>query len=259
MMARNLDEVRAWLTPELTRGKIEVSLVGDLDVEATISAVAQTLGALPPRASEPLPDALKKVSFPAQPFAKEYRVDTEIPRGLVRTYWPTTDGIDIKRTRRLNLLGSVVNDRLRLKIREEFGAAYSPEAGSISSDIFPGYGYVLSHVEIDPATAAKVTELLLTIGDELVRGGVSEDELQRAREPLVKTMEQSLRDNGYWLTAVLARAQEKPEVLDWSRTRMADVQSITATELSALAKKYLGRGRASHVVILPAAKAAPKP
>jgi zinc protease len=92
-----------------------------------------------------------------------------------------------------------------------------------------------------------------------VRGGVSEDELQRAREPLVKTMEQSLRDNGYWLTAVLARAQEKPEVLDWSRTRMADVQSITAAELSALAKKYLGRDRASHVVILPAAKAAPKP
>lgn len=254
MLARTLDEVRAWLTPELSRGRIEVSLVGDLDLDATIAAVAQTLGALPPRDSAPLPESLKKVTFPAAPFAKEYRVDTEIPRGLVRTYWPTTDGIDIKRTRRLNLLGSIVSDRLRLKIREELGAAYSPDAGSVTSDLFPGYGYVLTHVEIDPANAAKVTELLLTIGDELAKNGVSDDELQRSREPIIKSMEQSLRDNGYWLSTVLARAQERPEVLDWSRTRLADIQSITAAELSALAKTYLARARASRITILPTAK-----
>ncbi|MBI5771747.1 MAG: insulinase family protein [Verrucomicrobia bacterium] len=254
MLARNLDEVRAWLTPELTRGKLEVSVVGDLDLDATIAAVAQTLGSLPPRANESVPDALKKVTFPVAPFAQEYRVDTEIPRGLVRTYWPTTDGIDIKRLRRFNLLGSVVSDRLRLKIREELGAAYSPDAGSIASDVFPGYGYILTHVEIEPAQAAKVADLLFAIGDDLAQNGVSDDELKRAREPILKSMEQSLRDNGYWLGSVLARAQEKPEVLDWSRTRLADVNSITAAELSALAKKYLGRPHASKVVILPKEK-----
>ncbi len=254
MLARNLDEVRAWLTPELTRGKIEVSLVGDLDLDASIDAVARTLGALPARADAPLADALKKVAFPAEPFAKEYRVDTEIPRGLVRTYWPTTDGIDITRTRRLNLLGAVLNDRLRLKLREELGAAYSPDAGSIASDVFPGYGYLLTHVEIDPAQAAKVSEILLTIGDDLAKNGISDDELKRAREPIVKSMEQSLRDNGYWLNNVLARAQEKPETLDWSRTRLADINSVTAAELSALAKKYFPRPRASKVAILPKEK-----
>jgi len=147
-----------------------------------------------------------------------------------------------------------VSDRLRVKVREELGAAYSPDAGSIASDIFPGYGYVLTHVEIDPATAAKVTDLLLAIGDDLAKNGVSEDELKRAREPVIKSMETSLRDNGYWLNTVLARAQEKPEVLDWSRTRMADITSITAAELSDLAKKYLPRDRASKVVILPKEK-----
>lgn len=61
---------------------------------------------------------------------------------------------------------------------------------------------------------------------------------------------------------MLARAQEKPEVLEWSRTRIADENSITAAELSALAKAYLGRARASSVTILPVAKpaaAAPAP
>jgi hypothetical protein len=65
---------------------------------------------------------------------------------------------------------------------------------------------------------------------------------------------QIARTNGYWLGSVLSRAQEKPEVLDWSRSRYADNEAITAAELSALAKTYLGADHASRVVILPAAK-----
>src|SRR5207302_2533681 len=49
LLKRNLDEVRAWVTPELQHGAIEVAVVGDLDVEETIALVARTLGALPPR------------------------------------------------------------------------------------------------------------------------------------------------------------------------------------------------------------------
>ena len=59
-------------------------------------------------------------------------------------------------------------------------------------------------------------------------------------------MQQSLRTNNYWLNGVLARAQKKPEVLDWARTRLADVKAITTAELSALAKEYLGHARASR-------------
>ena len=48
------------------------------------------------------------------------------------------------------------------------------------------------------------------------------------------------------------RAQEKPEVLDWARSRSTDIESITAAEVSALAKTYLPKARASRVTILPA-------
>ena len=47
MLARNLDEVKAWLTPQFAHGALEVALVGDLDIEASIAAAAQTIGALP--------------------------------------------------------------------------------------------------------------------------------------------------------------------------------------------------------------------
>ncbi|MFM7751973.1 MAG: insulinase family protein, partial [Opitutaceae bacterium] len=173
LMARNLDEVRDWLSPQLKRGAIEVAVVGDLDVEETINAVARTLGALPPR--DPRPDLadLRRVSFPKEPFTREYTISSEIPKGVVSLYWPTADASDIRRTRRLTMLASVFSDRLRVKIREEMGGTYSPRAGSSTSDTFAGYGYITSSIDVDPATAAKVREAVVALADDLARNGVT--------------------------------------------------------------------------------------
>ena len=252
MLSRNLAEAKAWLAPELAHGAIEISLVGDLDLEAAIEAVAKTLGALPARAAKPDLAALKKVSFPATPFVKSYTIASEIPKGNVAVYWPTTDGLEVHRARRLSLLAAVLGDRLRVKIREEIGGTYSPSAGSNASDTFPGYGYIQAGCVVDPALAAKISDLIVAIGDDLAQNGVTEDELVRAKQPVLTAARESLRTNNYWGGNVLARAQEKPEVLDWARTRLPDLEAITAAELSALAKSYLGKDRASRVTILPA-------
>ncbi|MDQ6764848.1 MAG: insulinase family protein [Verrucomicrobiota bacterium] len=259
MLTRNLDEVKDWLTPQLGHGALEVSLVGDFDVEAAIAAAAQTIGALPQR--EPKPDLreLKKVSFPAEPFAKEYTIDSAIPKGSLLLYWPTDDALDIRRNRRLNMLAAVVHDRLRVKVREEIGATYSPHAGSNASDTFPGYGYLNASIDVDPPTANKMADLVTGLADDLAKNGVTDDELDRARQPLLTVLKESLRSNGYWLSGVLARAQEKPEVLDWARSRMADVESISTSEIAALAAKYLGKDHVSRVTILPAAAGATPP
>jgi zinc protease len=254
MLARNLDEAKAWLAPQLARGPLEVSVVGDVDVEAAITAVAQTLGALPPRESKPALAELKKIAFPAGPFAKTYTITSEIPKGNVMVYWPTTDGLEAPRARRLSLLASVLNDRLRVKIREEIGGTYSPSAGSNASDTFPGYGYLQAGCVVEPAQAQKISDLIVAIGEDLAQNGVTDDELNRMRQPALTAVRESQRTNNYWGANVLGRAQEKPEVLEWARTRLPDIEAITAAELSALAKTYLGAGRASRVTILPVAK-----
>jgi zinc protease len=254
MLARNLDELKNWLAPELAKGALEVAIVGDLDIEASISAAAQTIGALPPREPKPAFDELKKVAFPAQPFAKDYVIDSAIPKGALLLYWPTDDGLEAPRTRRLNLLAAILNDRLRLKVRQEIGGTYSPQAMSNTSDTFPGYGYLAASIDVDPPNAKKMADLVITIADELATKGVTEDELDRARLPLLTSLRQSLRNNGYWVSAVLARAQEKPKLLEWARTRIPDVESITTAEISALAAKYLGRDRVSRVTVLPGSK-----
>ena len=256
MLNRNLDEVKAWVTPELARGAIEIAIVGDFDPDATIAAVAQTLGALAPRQPKPaLPEA-RVVKFPGQPFTKDYAIPTEIPKGTVALYWPTTDGRDVRRARRLNMLGEVFSDRLRIKVREELGDAYNPGVGSSASDLFPDYGYIQSNVTIDPPRAKQVADIVVQIGADIAEKGVTDDELDRAKKPVLTILRESSRTNQYWLSAVLARAQERPEVLDWCRSRYADNEAITTTELNELAKSYLPASRASRVIVVPAAKTA---
>lgn len=253
LMSRTLEEIRVWLTPQLTRGALEVAVVGDLDVEATIAAVAKTLGALPKREAKPALNDLRRVSFPATPFVKEYTIVSEIPKGTAQIYWPTTDALDIKRTRRLTLLSEVLNDRLRIKVRQELGGTYSPDSNSSPSETYPSYGFMTASIDVDPTQAKKITDAVLAIANDMATSGVTPDELDRARQPLMTRTRESLRSNAYWLGSVLLRAQEKPEVLEWARTRMTDLESVTAAELSALAKTYLGAERAFRVTVLPAA------
>jgi zinc protease len=257
MLQRNPGEVKAWLAPQLARGAIEIAIVGDIDLDATIAAVAQTFGALPARDPKPALEELRQVAFPAEPFAKEYAIPTEIPKAQIRVYWPTTDDRDIKRTRRLSLLANVLSDRLRVKVREELGDAYSPGAGSSPSDTYRNYGFISAGTTVEPAKAKFITDVIVALADDMAKNGITADELERAKKPVLTSLRESVRTNQYWLGSVLAKAQERPEALDWSRTRTADIESITKADLDALAKLYLGAARASRVAVVPAA-AAPK-
>jgi zinc protease len=254
MQKRNLDEVKAWVTPELAHGYIEIAAVGDLDVDATIDAVGKNFGALPSREPRQTLDELRQVKFPAQPIAKSYAIPTEIPKGVVAIYWPTTDALEIHRTRRMSLLGLVLSDRLRIKVREQLGDAYSPGAGNNPSDVYPGYGYMIANVTIDPPRAQQIADAVAALGGDLATKGVTEDELARAKQPVLTQLRESARTNQYWLGSVLSQAQERPQQLDWCRSRYADIESITTTDLDALAKQYLPTSQASRVIVIPQKK-----
>ena len=252
--ARTPDEVRAWLAPKLATGPIEIAIVGDIDPDATAAAVARTLGALPPRDAKPAYDAERRVAH-GVPAAKTYTYDSKLPKGILAVLWPTTDALDAPTARRLALLTKVLSDRLRVQIREKLGDSYSPFATNTASTTYPGYGYILAYVTIDPAKAQLLDDTISAIADDLIKNGVTDDELTRAKLPVLTGLRESERSNAYWLNAVLSDAQEHPQRLDWTRTRYTDTESITAADLTALAKKYLPYARAIRATIIPAAPA----
>ncbi|HEY1109707.1 MAG TPA: insulinase family protein, partial [Opitutaceae bacterium] len=114
-------------------------------------------------------------------------------------------------------------------------------------------------ITIDPPRAQKVAEIVTELAAELAAKGVTEEELERSKKPVLTSLRESARTNQYWLGAVLAKAQERPEALDWCRSRYTDNEAITVAEISELAKRYLGADRVSRVVVIPSGKTEAKP
>jgi zinc protease len=53
LLSRTQEESKAWLAPQLAEGAVEIAIVGDIDLDATVAAVARTFGALPKRGERP--------------------------------------------------------------------------------------------------------------------------------------------------------------------------------------------------------------
>jgi zinc protease len=251
---RSLAELKAWLTPELSSSFLEVSVVGDVDPKAALDAIASTLGALPARAAtKPSYTEQRAIKLPA-PSTQDFTFTTEIPKAIAAMYWPTSDMSDIQRTRRLTVLSSVLDDRLRLKVREELGETYSPACYHIANDTFPGYGYVTAMIEVKPEQLDSIRDIVAEIGDDVAKGPITQDEFERAMQPLLSQLTQMRRDNRYWSQNVLRNAHEHPERLDWARALITDFEQIQLEEIQKLAAEFLPATRIITARIIPETK-----
>ena len=247
---RTAAEVKAWLGAQLESGPIEVGIVGDLDVEAAIALAAETLGTLSAR---PARATLRPrlVRPPAKAEAVETTITSRNPKATVWMAWivPGVDNATV--ARRADVLAEILGDRIRTKIREELGATYDATAGKWESQADPHFGLLIAQMTTPPGEARRLAALVRTIAADLVKGGVTDDEFQRASQPILAGLEQHLRDNSYWLFYVLDRAQEQPTRLDWPRTRTRDFQAMTRDDVSVLARECLGSKRSFSYLVLP--------
>lgn len=252
LMERTLEEVEAWLEEYLIRSYLEISIVGDFDEEQTLEFVSRTFGTLKVR-REGKPSFLseRELIFPRDRSRATFFADTEIPKAISAVYWPTDDIWDISRTRRLKLLAAVLDDRMRVRIREDLGEVYSIHASHRPSDTFSHFGVLRVIAFSNPPKADRVAELVKEIAEELQSGGVTQDELDRSLRPLLTGLKEWVRNNHYWLETVLASSQEYPQRLAWARSIVSEYQSITVEDMERMARDYLHPENGLAVTVVP--------
>lgn len=253
--ALSVDDIKSWIVPALKNDALELSIVGDLDEETILPILARTIGALPKRATTKpdLSEARVLKNLPTPPLEKRYSFESRIPTGSAMVVWkgPGLDKDSIGTTRRMGILSSILSNRMREKIREELGEAYSPYSGFQPEEAYKDLGYMMAVSPGKPEQAEKVGKIIVGIGQKLADEGISKDELTRALTPKLSMMKKTLRENSYWLGTVMSRSQEQPYRMDWARQRDADYSSITVDEINALAKKYLDGKNAFRFEIVP--------
>ncbi|MGD8769393.1 MAG: insulinase family protein [Desulfobacterales bacterium] len=245
-----LEHIRSWIESSLKKDTMEVSVVGDFDMDSVIKLTAKYLGTLSLHTEIYKSLEARLPEFPVGQFRK-ISVMTKIPKGMVIMAYPTEDLWNISRTRRLSVLADIISDRMREQIREKLGSAYSTFAFNKPSRAYPGYGVFQSRIYINPKEANSLVNKVKEIVSSLAADGVTQDELHRALYPTLNSIKEMMRKNSYWLNTVLTGSEKHPQQLDWSRTIMKDYASITKKEVSNMAKKYLDNGKAATIIVKP--------
>ena len=245
-----LNHVRLWFETSLKTDTMEVSVVGDFDMDSVIKLAAKYLGTPSLNTQVYQSSESKWPEFPAGQFRK-ISVTTKIPKGMVIVAYPTEGLWNISKTRRLSVLADIVSDRLREQIREKLGSAYSTFAFNRPSRAYPEYGVFQTGVHINPEEANMLVNKIKKIISGLAADGTTQDELHRALSPLLTGIKEMIRTNNYWLNTVLTGSKKHPQQLDWSRTIMKDYASVTKEEVSDIAKKYLDNDKAATIIVTP--------
>lgn len=232
-------DVEKWISPALRHGAMELSIVGDVDRQTVVRLATRYLGSLPERQVNDT--KANNRTGPVFPVARQMDVPvmSQIKKAQLVMAFPTDDIWDISRTRRLNILAEIVSERLRLRVREKLGAAYSPGAFSWPSRTYPGYGLFIIYIPLAPEALDIVTAEVQAIVMDLRQNGVSSAELQRALEPTLTGIKDRLRENGYWLNTVLSGASQHPVQLEWCRSIITDYADIRSEDIERLAHRYL--------------------
>jgi zinc protease len=240
-----------WVAPQLANSPLEITVVGDIGLDEAIAEVSRTLGALPLRSTvDQLAD--RRLFTPGKtPQRIEVRFQGKRAVASVALAWHLYDVVGLEDDCRMRLLASVLEDRIRVRLRQEMGKTYTPVVGLMAERaLSPALLFLRCRIETAPRQIERVSEAAKAVVDELLRSGITAEELERAREPLVRQAEENATSNSWWLFA-LDEAQTKPQFVE-GQGRQRDIYgSITRAELDELARLLFSPDRLCEVQALP--------
>jgi len=248
---RKFEDLQAAIGAQLAQGPVALSLVGDIDEDAAIAAVASTLGALPARGQR------QRTGFAEPGLAFKATGTTTLThtgqadQGVISVSWPTTDDRDLKDSLTRSLLAQAMSLAALDLVREKLGATYTPQGLSYDQSTYAGFGHITLVATAAPGQMTLIEEAFRKIAADMRATAPSADLLKRAREPLLAAMARSNTQNAGW-TGVANTAQSWAERLDRRRQREAVLGAITPAEIQAAAKRYLAESKSAAIRVVPA-------
>ena len=231
---------------------IEVTIVGDIGVDDAIAQVDATFGSLPRRAAPtalpPLADADR---FPTNDLRHVFVHDGRDDQNVSAVIWPTTGFYsDQQRASVMELLAAVMTLRELHEIRERQGASYGVSASSVMSGVYPDFGYITTRAGVRPDGDATFYDTVARIADDFKKAPVSDDELARARRPIIDRLQNARHTNGYWMS-ILSGSTLDPREVDAALSRERRLAAVTPADIQRVAATYLDMAKALRIQVKP--------
>ncbi len=152
---------------------------------------------------------------------------------------------------RFNSLADYLDIRMREVIREDAGGAYSVGAGGWRWRRPEEWAFMQVAFGLSPDRVEELRTLALEVIEEVRTTAPTENYLERIKAQQRDTWEQSVRENGYWLSTIAFFVEHGRNLADISDFP-ALLDSLTADDILDSARRYLDPERRIEVLLLPA-------
>ena len=129
---------------------------------------------------------------------------------------------------------------LRKDLRESNGNVYSPGSTYSTAIWFDNFGFITAGTLVAPEYNSEIMGKLYQCGRKLVEN-ISEDEFQRAKTPIIKSLKKAERSNRYWLNVVMAKSQAYPIEITMAENRTSTYNRISLSDVRNLARQIFNQ------------------
>jgi zinc protease len=228
--------------------------VGAFKVDEIVPLLEKYIASLPSTGTSTTKIGELRLQFPASVVRETVQKGQEPRSQTVITFFADT-GLEEYETHRAAAAANVLENRLRDILREQLGGTYSVGVRYSNTSPIPGYGTMTVQFGSSPENAGTLTQAVMTELDELRKEGPSAADVQAVKEAEKNSLEESLRQNGYWrdsLQAMHLLGRDPRRIpLRSERTDMLTQENIHAT-----IRKYFPEDRHTIVTLMPEAAAA---
>ena len=226
--------------------------VGNIDMDTFRPLVEQYIATLPADASK----AVKEMGFDAalQPrngkINDAYNTKMQTPQTTALIMASGTLPYSSKGTKIASIAGQILSKRLLDTVREEMGAVYSIGAsGSLGRN--PGKNASLaSQFPMKPEMKQEVLDFIAA-EIERMQSNVTQEELNKVVEFMVKSANEGKEQNSSWLSAIGGWLENG---VDTFNNNVAELQSITTDDIQQFLKDLMAQGNYAIVVLDPEAE-----
>ncbi|MEM6585887.1 MAG: insulinase family protein, partial [Pseudomonadota bacterium] len=250
--AVNPEGFRAVWEPLLQEGPVEVLVFGEFDKEAIVAKLTETFGALPPARAIATQVAVRVPAFPQPqplPSVLTHRGDANQAAAVVA--WASGGGMKaIRESRQIEILTQIFNNRLLEALREEAGAAYSPQVVSRWPSDINGGGTITAIAQIEPDILPLFFSEADRIAKDLAQNPPTDDEINRVTGPLSQLIRRASTGNQFWLFN-LEGASFDPVRVEMLRYLLGDYSRTDPRIMQFLANRYFVQGAPLRLAIIP--------
>ena len=246
---RNFVEAASMLKPVFEKQYMEITVVGDFDRDALMRQLFATFGQLPFREKKKRIPQDAGNDFWPKPQTKVFPFASGIDKAVAFVVWPIRPSEAPNETAKIDVLCSILQNRLVENIREKNANTYAPFASSYITETI-GRGCIRAFVTTASDKLEGVGEQIVQLADDMAQNGITKEELDRAVKPLISSLGKNRVTNDFWMEW-LKNAQARPEKLKWRLADEVRYKKIKIKDIQSLAKRYLQRSSAICMLVKP--------